>query len=132
MESGDQFGVGAVFQEYGEHLSAEGEVKELLRGTTRFFTWTLLLVEGYGIILSCQGIRSCIQRSSQPPPEGSQVTSDHHCTYDMWHLKPPLNRLEVSHNSYYPLIRLKASHNSYYPLIRLEASHNCQTHRVPT
>jgi len=32
---GDQFGVGAVFQEYGEHLSAEGEVKELLRGTTR-------------------------------------------------------------------------------------------------
>ena len=35
MESGDQFGVGAVFQEYGEHLAAEGEVKELLRGTTR-------------------------------------------------------------------------------------------------
>jgi len=35
MDSGDQFGVGAVFQEYGEHLAAEGEVKELLRGTTR-------------------------------------------------------------------------------------------------
>ena len=31
----DQFGVGAVFQEYGEHLTAEGEVKEQLRGTTR-------------------------------------------------------------------------------------------------
>jgi len=35
MESGDQFGVGVVFQEYGEYLAAEGEVKELLRGTTR-------------------------------------------------------------------------------------------------
>ena len=35
MESVDQFGVGAVFQEYGEHLTAEGEVKEQLRGTTR-------------------------------------------------------------------------------------------------
>ena len=35
MDTGDQFGVGAVFQEYGAHLAAEGEVKELLRGTTR-------------------------------------------------------------------------------------------------
>ena len=41
MDSGDQFGVGAVFQEYGEHLAAEGEVKELLRGTTRLFNKTL-------------------------------------------------------------------------------------------
>jgi len=35
MDGVDQFGVGAVFQEYGEHLTAEGEVKEQLRGTTR-------------------------------------------------------------------------------------------------
>ena len=54
------------------------------------------------------------------------------CILNMWHLKPPLIRLESSHNSYYPLIRLEASHSSYYPLIRLEASHNCQTHRVST
>ena len=39
MDTGDQFGVGAVFQEYGEHLAAEGEVKELLRGTTRLTSW---------------------------------------------------------------------------------------------
>ena len=44
MDSGDQFGVGAVFQEYGEHLAAEGEVKELLRGTTRLINWTLFLL----------------------------------------------------------------------------------------
>ena len=43
MDSGDQFGVGAVFQEYGEHLAAEGEVKELLRGTTRLVYLTLFL-----------------------------------------------------------------------------------------
>ena len=48
MDSGDQFGVGAVFQEYGEHLAAEGEVKELLRGTTRLVNWTPLLVDKYG------------------------------------------------------------------------------------
>ena len=41
MDTGDQFGVGAVFQEYGEHLAAEGEVKELLRGTTRLVNCTL-------------------------------------------------------------------------------------------
>ena len=41
MDSGDQFGVGVVFREYGEHLAAEGEVKELLRGTTRLINWTL-------------------------------------------------------------------------------------------
>ena len=35
MDGVDQFGVGAVFLEYGEHLTAEGEVKEQLRGTTR-------------------------------------------------------------------------------------------------
>ena len=74
MESGDQFGVGAVFQEYGEHLQAEGEVKELLRGTTRLVN--LLVEECYGLFLPFQGIRSSFQRSSQPPPEGSQVTSD--------------------------------------------------------
>ena len=70
MESGDQFGVGAVFQEYGEHLSAEGEVKELLRGTTRLVN---LPVDEYGLFLPCQGIRSGFQGSSQPPSEGSQV-----------------------------------------------------------
>ena len=45
MDTGDQFGVGAVFQEYGEHLAAEGEVKELLRGTTRLTSWRYYMVD---------------------------------------------------------------------------------------
>ena len=45
MDTGDQFGVGAVFQEYGEHLAAEGEVKELLRGTTRLTSWSYYMVD---------------------------------------------------------------------------------------
>ena len=45
MDTGDQFGVGAVFQEYGEHLAAEGEVKELLRGTTSLTSWRFYMVD---------------------------------------------------------------------------------------
>ena len=51
MDSGDQFGVGAVFQEYGEHLAAEGEVKELLRGTTRLVICTPL--HGLNMVFFC-------------------------------------------------------------------------------
>ena len=57
MDSGDQFGVGAVFQEYGEHLAAEGEVKELLRGTTRLHNWTLFLLVHHDFTLRICAIR---------------------------------------------------------------------------
>ena len=35
MEQEDQFGVSAIFQEYGEHLGREGELKEQLRAVVR-------------------------------------------------------------------------------------------------
>ena len=57
MDSGDQFGVGAVFQEYGEHLAAEGEVKELLRGTTRLHNWTLFLLVHHDIAMLSLDLR---------------------------------------------------------------------------
>ena len=65
MDGVDQFGVGAVFLEYGEHLTAEGEVKEQLRGTTRLDIDTKLELDQFFIReleVASRDVHSLLQR----------------------------------------------------------------------
>ena len=65
MDGVDQFGVGAVFQEYGEHLTAEGEIKEQLRGTTRLDIGTKLELDQFclrELEVASRDVHSLLQR----------------------------------------------------------------------